>query len=111
MIYNGGGAPAAMRCNHMNCDSDSSSALHLPCRLIDQHFDHHAFPAAAATCAPHRGRPEIVEPDRDAYMGVGCADAIGGIERDPADGRHIRLRPGVAGVLLRHAVCTVKIAA
>ena len=70
-----------------------------------------ALAAAAIAGAAHRRRAEIVEPDRDADMGVGRADAVGRIERDPAEVGDIGLGPGVAGVLVGDAVGAVEIAA
>src|SRR5690348_10205679 len=44
-------------------------------------------------------------------MGVGRADAVGRIERDPAETGHEGLGPGMAGVLIGHAVVAAKVAA
>src|SRR4029077_1898968 len=91
--------------------SGRGSVLHLPRRLIDRDLYRHALRAAAAARSAHRGGSEIVQTHRDAHVGVGRADAVGRIERAPADARHVNLRPGMAGVLLRHAVGAVEITA
>ena len=70
-----------------------------------------SFAAAAVAGAADRRRAEIVEPDRDPHMGIGGADAVGGIEGDPAELGHEGLGPGVAGLLLDHAVVAMEIAA
>src|ERR1700694_1370458 len=60
--------------------------------------------AAAIAGAAHRGGAEIIEANGDAGMRVGGADAVGRIEPDPAEIRHERLGPGVAGLLIDHTV-------
>ncbi len=42
-------------------------------------------------------------------MGVGGADAVGGIEADPAEIGHVSLRPGMAGLLMHRLVRTQKV--
>ena len=76
----------------------------VPAGLIDLDGHRSVSIAAAIAGAAHRGGAEIVEPDGDAGMGVGGADAVGGIEADPAEIGHIGFRPGVAGLLVDHAV-------
>src|SRR4051812_27808817 len=87
------------------------SILHLVHRLIDQHFYRQRFAAAAVAHAAHWGGTQIIEPNRDAHMGVGRGDSVGGIEGDPAEIGHEGFRPGVTGILLDHAVVAVEIAA
>src|SRR5262249_27965080 len=79
------------------------SALRLPHRLVDMHGHLQALAGPTVAGAAHRGGPQIVEADRDPDVGIGGADAVGRIERDPAELGHERFRPGVAGILLRHA--------
>src|ERR1700694_3679228 len=78
--------------------------LALPSGLIDLDLYRQRFHAAAIAGAAHRGGAEIVEADCDAGMGVGGANAVGRMEPAPAEIRHERLRPGVAGLLIDHAV-------
>ncbi|KTT92403.1 hypothetical protein NS44R_14560, partial [Mammaliicoccus sciuri] len=59
--------------------------------------------------ASRRGA-EIVETDGDTGMGVGGADAVGGVEADPAEVGHEGLGPGVAGLLVHHAVGAQEVA-
>src|SRR3954452_21713491 len=87
------------------------SILHLVHRLIDQHFYRQRFAAAAITHAAHGGGAQVIEPDRDAYVGGGRGNAVGGIEGDPAEIGHEGFRPGVTGILLDHAIVAVEIAA
>src|ERR1700760_2772326 len=68
--------------------------------LVDLDRDGQGFHAAAVARAADRGGAEIVEADRDARVGVGGADRIGGIEPDPAQIRHEGFGPGVAGLLV-----------
>src|SRR5215470_19150035 len=86
-------------------------ALYLPLRLVDPHGDVERFRAAAVAGAANRRGAEIVEADRDPHVGVGCADAVRRVEGDPAELRHVRLGPGMAGALLHDAVGAVEIAA
>ena len=44
-------------------------------------------------------------------MGVGCADAVGGVEGDPAETGNEGLRPGMAGILRDDPVAPAEIAA
>src|SRR5258708_11080018 len=78
--------------------------LALPPGLIDLDVNRQRFHAAAVAGAAHRGCAEIIQPDGDAGVRVGGADAVCRIEPDPAEIRHERLRPGVAGLLIDHAV-------
>src|ERR1700692_214738 len=73
--------------------------------------DRQSLRAAAVAHAPYRRGAEMVEADRNARMGIGGTDAVGGIERDPAEIRHEGLRPGVAGLLRSRAVVATKITA
>src|SRR3954466_6886395 len=74
-------------------------ALHLPLplalRLADLHFHRERFRPAADARARHRGGVAIVEAGGDADIGVVGADAVGGIERDPAQVLDPTLGPGV----------------
>src|SRR5712664_116194 len=78
--------------------------LALPSGLIDLDRYRQGFHAAAIAGAAHRRGTEIIEADGDAGMRVGGADAVCRIEPDPAEIRHERLRPGVAGLLIDHPV-------
>src|SRR6185436_3529432 len=49
--------------------------------------------AAIAGTADGRGA-QVVEPDRDTGVRIGGADAVGGVEADPAEVRHVGFRPG-----------------
>src|ERR1700674_1023819 len=88
--------------------NDEKSRLRLPLALpsgvIDLDRDRQGFRAAAIAGAAHRGRAEIIQPNGDAGMRVSGADAVRRIEPDPAEIRHERLRPGVAGLLIDHPV-------
>src|SRR5216684_3641022 len=75
-----------------------------PAGLIDLDRDRQRFHAAAVAGAAHRRGAEIIEADGDAGMRVGGADGVRRIEPDPAEIRHERLRPGMAGLLIDHAV-------
>src|SRR5215475_1443185 len=88
-----------------------ASALHLPCRLIDQDLDRKGLACAAIAHAANRRRAEIVEAHRNADVSIGCADAIRGVECDPAEAGHECFGPGMASVLLDHAVAPAKITA
>src|SRR5689334_5113037 len=72
--------------------------------LFDLDRDRQCFRAAAIAGATHRRRAEIIEPDGDTGVGIGSADAVGGVEADPAEVRHVGFRPGVAGLLVSGAV-------
>src|SRR5882672_5177656 len=89
----------------------ASSVLSLPGGLIDANKDRQGFLHPAVAGAANGCCAQIVEADRDADMGVGRTHAVGRIERDPAEGGHEGLRPGVAGVLVGHAVVSAKVAA
>src|SRR5258708_32117656 len=78
--------------------------------LIDLDRDRRGLIAAAIAGAADRRRAEVIEPDGDAGMGVGGADAVGWIEPDPAQVRHEGLRPGVAGRLVHRAVGAQEVA-
>ena len=82
-----------------DCDCDCRSS-----GLLDLDRNRQRFHAAAIAGAAHRRCAEIVEPDGDAGMGVGGADAVGRIEADPAEIGHEGFRPGMAGLLVDHAV-------
>src|SRR5437899_3878377 len=55
-----------------------------PPSLFDLDRDRQRFRTSAITGAAHRRGAEVVEPDGDTGMGVGSAEAVGGIEADPA---------------------------
>ena len=88
----------------------SRIALRLPLSrppgLVDLDRNRQRLGAAAVAGAAHGGGAEIIEPDGDAGVGIGGADAVRRIEPDPAEAGHERLRPGVAGRLIDHAVGT-----
>ncbi len=80
------------------------SGLGLPSGLIDGDGNRQSL-AAAAEARPTDGRcAQAVEPHRDAQMGVGGADFVGGIEADPAEFGHMSLGPGVTRLLGHNAV-------
>src|SRR5258708_4947380 len=85
--------------------------LALPPGVIDLDRYRQGFGAAAIAGAAHRRRAEIIQPDGDARMRVGGADPVCRIEADPAEVRHERLGPGVAGLLIDHAVGAQEMAA
>src|ERR1700722_13911443 len=87
------------RCRSLRLPLTLSSA-----GLIDLDRHRERFHAAAIAGAAHWCGAEIIEADGDAGMRVGGADRIGRIEPDPAEIRHECLRPGVAGLLIDHAV-------
>src|SRR5262245_2309936 len=90
---------------------NARSVLRLPRRLVDADLDRERLAGAAIARAAQGRRAEIVEAHRHPNVGVGGADAVRRIESHPAEGRHERLGPGVAGLLLVHAVLAVEIAA
>src|ERR1700722_9354751 len=75
------------------------SPLRLPRRLGDLELDGERLAAAAVVGTAHRSGAEVVEPDGDADVLVGDAEAAGGIEADPAEIGDMGFRPGVAGVV------------
>src|SRR6266478_913865 len=85
-------------------DSRLRLPLPLPSDLVDLGRHRQGFGAAAIAGAAHWRRAEIIQPDGDAGMRVGGADAVCRIEADPAEIRHECFRPGVAGLLIDHAV-------
>src|ERR1700731_1926494 len=87
-------------------------ALPLPSAtdLLDLHRHRQRFHATAVAGAAHRCGAEIIQPDGDAGMGVGGADAVGGIEPDPAEIADEGFRPGMAGLLVDHAVGAQEVA-
>ena len=87
------------------------TTLRLAARLVDPDLHGQRLAAAAVARAAHRRGAEIIEADRDPHIGVGRADAVGRIEADPAEVATIGFGPGVAGVLLDHAVGAVEVAA
>src|SRR5262245_55893031 len=87
------------------------SILGLARGLLDPDLHGQRLVAAAVAGAAHRRRAQIVEADRDPHIGVGRAHAIGRIERDPAQIRHVGLGPGMARALIDHAVVAVQVAA
>src|SRR5262245_29932226 len=90
---------------------DDWSALYLACRLLHAHGDRQRLRGAAVVHAADRRRAEIIEADRDPDMRVGRANAVGDVERDPAQARHMGLGPGVARVLIGATVAVADIAA
>src|SRR5204863_7932274 len=72
--------------------------------LFDLDRDRQRLRAAAIAGAAHRRGAEVVEPDRDTGLSVGGAEAVGGIEADPAEASHVGFRPGMAGLLVHRAV-------
>src|SRR6186713_3309131 len=78
--------------------------------MVDLHRHRQRLRTAAIAGSAHGRCAEIVEPDRDADMGVGGADAVGGIEADPAETVDISLRPGMARVLMHRAVGAQEVA-
>src|SRR4051812_587688 len=66
-----------------------------PAGLIDLDRARERLVAAAITGAANRGCAEIIKADGNAGVGVGSADAVGGIEPDPAQIGHEGFRPGV----------------
>src|ERR1700704_3489410 len=76
------------------------SALRLPGRLVDMDLYRECLARAAVSHAAQRGRPEVVQADRDPDMGVGGAEPVCPIECDPTQLWHVSLGPGVAGILL-----------
>src|SRR5205814_3841961 len=106
-------ASSGPRAKFRRCEAQSgaglNSGLRLPltlpaARLFDLDRHGEGFHAAAISGTAHRRPAEVVEPDGDAGMRVGGGDAVSGIETDPAEIGHERLRPGVAGLLMHHAV-------
>src|SRR6478736_10268205 len=85
--------------------------LRLLPRLVDEYSHCERFAAAAKTCAAYRSGAEIVQTDRNPHMGCGDANAVGGIEANPAQVLDIGLRPRVAGLLRGDAVGTVEMSA
>src|ERR1700757_1210380 len=69
---------------------------------LDRHCER--LRTAAIAGAAHGRRAEIIEADRDADMGLGGANAVGGVESDPAEIWHEGFGPGMAGRLIDHAV-------
>ncbi len=78
--------------------------------LVDVDGDGQGLRAAAVAGAAHRRRAEVIEADGDTDMGVRGGNGVGGVEPDPAQLGHERLRPGVAGVLLYHAIGAQEVA-
>src|ERR671911_46001 len=74
-------------------------------------IDRQGLPGASVAGAADRRRAQIVEPRRDPDMRIGGADAIRGIECNPAELRHEGFGPGVAGVLVDDAVVAMEVAA
>ena len=72
--------------------------------LLDLDRDRQRFRAAAVASAADGRGAEVIEADGDTGMGVGSADAVGGVEADPAEVGHIGFRPGVAGLLVDSAI-------
>src|SRR5262249_54235583 len=89
----------------------ASSILGLLRRLLDADLDRKRLADAAVTRPAQGRRAEVIEPDRDPHMGIGCAKSVGRIESDPAELGHEGFRPGMAGLLLAHAIVAAEIAA
>src|SRR5262252_5862469 len=87
-----------------------ASVLHLALGLIDHQAHGERLAAAAVAGAAHRGGAQVVEADGDADMGVGGADSVRRVERDPAEVLDMGLGPGMAGLLVNDAVGPVEVA-
>src|SRR5262249_61712504 len=61
----------------------ASSFLGLLRRLLDAALDRKRLADAAVTRPAQGRRAEVIEPDGDPHMGVGCAKSVGRIEGDP----------------------------
>ena len=79
--------------------------------LVDIYGHFELFAAAAEAGAAHRRGAQVIEADRHPHMGLTGADAIGGVEADPAEVLDIDLGPGVAGLLGGDAVGAPEMAA
>src|SRR4051795_10794834 len=80
-------------------------ALRLPQGLIiDEDIDLQRLAAAAIAHAAHRGGAQVIKTGSDADVGIGRADPVGRIERDPAEIGHEGFGPGVARLLVGHGV-------
>ncbi len=62
--------------------------------------DLHGLAPAAVAAAAHGRRAVIVEADGHAQVGLGRAQAVGGVETDPAQPVNEGFGPGVGGRLL-----------
>src|SRR4051794_17963605 len=78
--------------------------LGLPSGLIDLDRHRQRFHAAAVPGAAHRRGAEIIQTNGDPGMGVGGADGVSRIEPDPAEVGYKSFAPGMAGLLIDHAV-------
>src|SRR5215831_11137873 len=83
-------------------------ALGLLARLVDAHSHRERFAAAAEARAAHGRGAKIIQAGRNAHVGVGRADAVGGIETNPAKVLDIGFRPGVSSLLCCNAVAPMK---
>ncbi|MGD0026378.1 MAG: hypothetical protein ABSC37_17455 [Xanthobacteraceae bacterium] len=81
-----------------------------PRLLIDGDRDRKALGAGTVARAAYWGGAERIEPNGDAHVGIGRADAVCGIEADPAQIGDEGFGPGVARLLLDGAVGEAKIA-
>ena len=84
------------------------SRLTLSLRLLDAHRNRKIFPAAAESCAAHRGCAEIVQTVSHSNVSIGHANAIGRIKANPAKILNISFRPCVTGVLCGDTIGAVK---
>src|SRR5215475_14822950 len=100
-----GRSPSLQRGEHV------TSFLRLAESLADLEPYRHFFATAAVIGAAHRCGAQMIEPDGNAHMPVGHANAVGRIEADPAEIRDVALGPGMTGIVHEHIVAPVEIAA
>src|SRR4051812_19369894 len=79
--------------------------------LVDMYANGEGLVAPAIAGAADRRGAEIIEPDRDPQMCVGCRDLVGGIESDPPELLDMRFGPSMAGILFHDTVVAEEIAA
>src|SRR6185312_9004547 len=75
--------------------------------LIDPDGDRRAFLAGPVAGAAYWRGAERIEPDGDPHVGFGWADAIDGIEADPAALRHVGFGPGMPAAFRRGAAAQI----
>ena len=86
------------------------SILNLLPRLVHMYRDRQSLAGSTETRAAHRRGTEIVEANRNPYMGVGDANSVGRIKANPAKILNIGLCPGMAGILRRDTVGAMEMA-